>query len=343
VVTGLTTVPDGGTPMSTYLRLFDANGNELTNGFDALDYHITAPGTYYLGVSGYPNTSYDPTVGGSGTPYYTPSTGDYRLDLSLVTPTPDVVGVHGDYNAGSKLLTIAYQSGQIITQQADTLDASKRELLVQDNDSNDSIKFVAGTNPGEVQLNINNLPNGTFLPTGRLIAYAGSGDDVQVDSTITLSAWLYGAGYCRLKGGSGNNVLIGNRGDLVIGGSGRNLLIGHGGTRLVSTGGQDILIAGSTSYDSDDVALGAITAEWTSSDSLAARIANLTDNPASSLFSASRQNGNYFLIGSGPNATVFSDWSADTVTAGSGPDWIFASSWDKVTGLTAADMEFIIG
>jgi uncharacterized delta-60 repeat protein len=252
-------------------------------------------------------------------------------------------GVKGPYSVGSKLLTIAYQSGQIITQQADTLDASKRELLVQDYVTNDSIKFVAGTNPGEVQLNINDLPNGTFLPTGRLIAYAGSGGDVQVDSTLTLPAWLYGGGNGRLKGGSGNNVLIGNQGDLVIGGSGRDLLIGHGGTQLVSTGGQDILIAGAISYDFDETALAAIMAEWTSSDSLAARIANLTDNTASSLFSASRKNGNYFLLNSGPNQTVSSDSSADTITAGSGPDLIFASSRDKVTGLTAADVELIVG
>jgi hypothetical protein len=92
VVTALTSLPDGGTPMVPYLRLFDAGGNELANGYDLLDYHITAAGTYSLGISGAPNTNYDPTVGGSGQFYYTPSTGDYRLDLSLVTPAPDVVG-----------------------------------------------------------------------------------------------------------------------------------------------------------------------------------------------------------------------------------------------------------
>jgi hypothetical protein len=297
---------------------------------------------------------------GGGTVFWVPNndfvttnSGSVQLGVNVVPSCGTVNvqnGVKGPYSVGSKLLTIAYQYSTYpgypaltITQQADTLDASKQELLVQDYGSNDSIKFVAGTNPGEVQVNINNLPNGTFLPTGRLIAYAGNGDDVQVDSTITLSAWLYGAGYCRLKGGSGNNVLIGAGSDLLVGGSGRDLIIGHVNDRLVSTGGQDILIAGSTLYDYDEVALGAILAEWTSADSLAARIANLTDNTASSLFSASRKNGNYFLIDSGPNQTVYTDWSADTITAGSGPDLIFASSADKVAGLTAADVEFIFG
>jgi hypothetical protein len=89
VLTALTSVPDGGTPVGTYLRLFDAAGNELATGYDAFDYHIPAAGTYYLGVSGGGNTSYNPTVGGSGV---LGGTGDYRLDLSLVTPTPDAVG-----------------------------------------------------------------------------------------------------------------------------------------------------------------------------------------------------------------------------------------------------------
>src|SRR5262249_22193995 len=150
-------------------------------------------------------------------------------------------GVHGDFKVGAKLLTIAYETGQTITQQADTLDATKRSLVVWDYNPGDSIKFVTGTNPGEVQMNINNLPRGTFLPTGRLIAHAeSSGQDVQVDSGIFLSAWLYGdSDNDRLKGGSGNNVLIGNGfGDLLAGGSGRSLLIGTGADKLVSNGGQ---------------------------------------------------------------------------------------------------------
>jgi hypothetical protein len=78
-------------------------------------------------------------------------------------------------------------------------------------------------------------------------------------------------------------------------------------------------------------------------DSLATRIADLTDTTASPYFTANRQNGNYFLLDSGPNQTVFNDFSADTITAGSGPDLIFANSSDKITGLTAADWLFILG
>jgi uncharacterized delta-60 repeat protein len=291
---------------------------------------------------------------GGGTVFWVPNnvfvtanSGSVQRGVNVVLSGGTVnvqAGVKGTDYVGSKLLTLAYDNGLTITQQADTLDATKRELLVSDvyTTGSNSIKFVAGTNPGEVQLNVNNLLQATFLPTGRLVEYAGYGDDVQVDSALTLSAWLYGSGNDRLKGGGGNNVLIGSGGgDLLVGGSARDLIIGTGADRLVSNGGQDILIAGSTSYNSNEVALAAILAEWTSSDSLATRIADLTGNTASPYFTGGL-NGNYFLINSGPNQTVFNDYSADTITAGSGPDMIFASSSDKVTGLTAADVAFIL-
>jgi hypothetical protein len=94
VITVNTSVPTGGTPFDTYLRLFDASGNELTNGVDVLEFKVTTAGTYYLGVSGYFNFTYDPNVGGSAAYYYgNPiETGDYTLDMTLVTPTPDAVG-----------------------------------------------------------------------------------------------------------------------------------------------------------------------------------------------------------------------------------------------------------
>ncbi|MFL5244963.1 MAG: hypothetical protein ACJ8FY_22910 [Gemmataceae bacterium] len=60
-------------------------------------------------------------------------------------------------------------------------------------------------------------------------------------------------------------------------------------------------------------------------------------------FSANRLNGNYFLIGSGPNRTVFNDYNAGRIACGTGADLIFASPLDKVAGLTSSDTEFIIG
>jgi hypothetical protein len=80
-----TATPPGGTPVSAYLRLFDASGNELANSGSGtgLGYTFAAGGTYYLGVSGAPNTAYNPNAAGSGV---SGSTGDYRLDVSLASP-----------------------------------------------------------------------------------------------------------------------------------------------------------------------------------------------------------------------------------------------------------------
>jgi hypothetical protein len=81
--------------VDTYLRLFDSNGVELTANndksatdvFSRLQFDLQ-PGVYYVGVSGFPNTNYDPHHPGSGVPG---ATGDYRLSLSLATRDPDGV------------------------------------------------------------------------------------------------------------------------------------------------------------------------------------------------------------------------------------------------------------
>jgi hypothetical protein len=99
LLTVSTSQPPGGQAMSTYLRLFNAAGQQLAASYNYYsygaisNYQLVAGGTYYLGVSGYPNYYYDPNVGGSGYSYYGGfSTGDYQLDMSLQTLTPDAAG-----------------------------------------------------------------------------------------------------------------------------------------------------------------------------------------------------------------------------------------------------------
>lgn len=86
--------PPSGTPMgTTIVRLFDSAGTDLYNTSQgSAQYQFTAAGTYYVGVSGHPNYYYNPTSGGSGTDQYSNSTGDYRIDLTLVSPTADTAG-----------------------------------------------------------------------------------------------------------------------------------------------------------------------------------------------------------------------------------------------------------
>lgn len=88
-ITATTSFPAGMTSMDTILRLFDSSGNQLTYNDDdpnggtlysgIYNYVLPQTGTYYIGVSGYANFSYDPSVSGSGTGS---STGDYTLTLS---------------------------------------------------------------------------------------------------------------------------------------------------------------------------------------------------------------------------------------------------------------------
>lgn len=71
----------------TVMRFFTAPGVQLAvdddggGGFcSMISFQFTAAGTYYVGISGYPNFSYNPNTGGSGDPG---STGNYGLTMTL--------------------------------------------------------------------------------------------------------------------------------------------------------------------------------------------------------------------------------------------------------------------
>ncbi|MEL6442169.1 MAG: DVUA0089 family protein [Cyanobacteria bacterium J06621_8] len=94
VVIELGTLIEDPSDFDTYLRLFDASGNEIAanDDIDILENRFSrivadlAPGTYYAGVSGYNNASYDPNVAGSG---ISGTTGNYSLQLSLGNADPN--------------------------------------------------------------------------------------------------------------------------------------------------------------------------------------------------------------------------------------------------------------
>ena len=81
-----------GSSLDGRLRIFDAHGNQIAdndnaNGLDpAVSFVATAPGIYYVGVSGSANDAYDPNTTDSGT---VGSTGNYQLKV-LVTGAPPV-------------------------------------------------------------------------------------------------------------------------------------------------------------------------------------------------------------------------------------------------------------
>ena len=227
-------------------------------------------------------------------------------------------GVHGNFSAGGKLLTVAFQDGSSISQQADSLDPTRRSLVVMGTYGNDTIKFAPGDDRS-VRVEMNTYPTGTFLPTGRLMAYGLDGsDNISVSADIHLSAWLQGgySGNNRLQAGGGNDVLIG--------GSGRDLLIGDAGAdHLIGGSGDDILIGGYFAYAGsngvDETALAAIMAEWTSSHDYATRVNNLVNGTGLT-------NG-YALS---PGGSVYDDGYANVLDGGSGRDLFFASLLDQI-------------
>ncbi len=79
---------DGGDVLDPYLRLFDANGNELEDdddggpGLDSeLDFTFTTTGTYYLGISSSSNEQYDAETGLGDQTGGASSTGGYFITL----------------------------------------------------------------------------------------------------------------------------------------------------------------------------------------------------------------------------------------------------------------------
>ncbi len=97
IVTAETSAVEGGAPADTILRLFDASGTELArddeggqDNFSRLTFTLPETGIYYVGVSAFPNLTYDPTVGGSGEFGFL---GDYQLDLVTESPSFQVVGI----------------------------------------------------------------------------------------------------------------------------------------------------------------------------------------------------------------------------------------------------------
>jgi uncharacterized repeat protein (TIGR01451 family) len=127
------------------------------------------------------------------------------------------------------------------------------------------------------------IENGQILgpfaaPTGRIVVYAGNGNDmVYVSPLLTEQSWIFGGtGNDLFYADSGNSVLVGGSGrNTLVSGRGHNLLIGGsgGGNMILGAQGDNVEIAGSTNCDANEAALAAILAEWSGSDPYAKRVA----------------------------------------------------------------------
>ena len=116
----------------SYLRLFDSRGRELTRNDDAaapgetggldayLRYNFAGGGRYYVGVSGYGNSSYDAVTGaGDGTG----RTGDYSLIITPVVVQPSV-----------RLTSVAWGGANQVSMREDGADAWENDSFMSDGD-----------------------------------------------------------------------------------------------------------------------------------------------------------------------------------------------------------------
>jgi Ca2+-binding RTX toxin-like protein len=207
---------------------------------------------------------------------------------------------------------------------------------------NDTIAITPVANGG-VMVGMNYVNYGSFFPTGHVVVYSQSGNDIIKTAAQTLSGTLTyvtvpvmffagnGNDVLNVTGSSANNVLVGGGGtDRLLGGQGRDILIGGSGQATLNAGsGGDILIGGTTDYDNNAAALAAVLAEWSRTDiDYTTRIAHLNGSMSGGL------NGSYLLN----TGTVHGNGLADNLYGGPGMDWYFAGIMDVISNKTAGEM-----
>lgn len=258
-------------------------------------------------------------------------------------PNTPIVVQGGSLSGTGLLGPITLSGGQIqgAVLQASPIQPGKRDLVAGGTAGDDSILFHPAGSNGGVKVVINGVPQGTFSPTGRLVAYGLAGSDsIQVAGGMEQSAWLDGGpGNDRLKSGAGDDVLLGGPGeDSLQGGSGRDLLIGGlGKDHLVGNDDDDVLIGGTTDFDSHVAALAAIVAEWTRLDQgFAQRVAHLADGGGRN----SADGGQTFIKLN--RHTVHDDDAVDRLTGSAGKDWFVGlldcGNEDRVTDASLLEL-----
>ena len=222
------TINQGG-GIDSFLRLFDAGGNQLSTNDDQpapgedftldsfIDFTVDETGSYFIGVSDLSNTNYDPTIEGSGD--FGGSTGDYSLELTVTSPVNLFGGAGDDVLVGSpgKDLITALAGNDVVQGFGgdDTLSGGSDDDIILAGSGNDSVT-------------------------------AGNGNDVVFgdDGSDNVSG---DSGDDRIFGGGGNDSLSGSGGnDIVFGEGGSDTLRGNNGSDILNGGdGSDLLIGDS--------------------------------------------------------------------------------------------------
>jgi hypothetical protein len=257
-----------------------------------------------------------------------PDTHTATIDWGDGSPSEPAT-VTEDGGSGTVSASHAYANGGVFTVTLTVTDDDTGEAVA----TTQTVVVGAGINNGVLHI-VGDDDDNCALVT-KLCGHIIVGSDFFPDSLLRLyDASAVDAIQIWLGDGDDHAVITGNvripytmfggdGDDFLKGGGGRGILIGGlGADRLTGGREDDILIGGTTDYDSNDVALLALLAEWNSDRSYEDRVANISNGTGPILDDLS-----FHLDGD----TVHDDADLDRLIGGRGDDWFFGAD-DEIRG-----------
>jgi hypothetical protein len=185
-------------------------------------------------------------------------------------------------------------------------------------------KVIGGDGKAQMRVNVNGLFLCYDMDMTSLTINCFNGNDVVTfapgtnPNDITVPLFIFGGnGTDQLTGGGAGDVIVGGLGnDTITGNDGRDILVGgQASDALFGGNGEDILV-GTIAYDTNPIALSALSAEWTSNTPRQDRINHISGATPGGL------NGT-FVLTVGTGGTISDDSAKDTYTGGNDLDWFF--------------------
>jgi ELWxxDGT repeat protein len=255
--------------------------------------------------------------------------GDRSVSAATLTKTGGVWQVNASHTYASggiyqAVLTVADDDGGAATQAATVLVAGSRlnegTLEIVGSGQRDNLSLMLKKNALVVSGSVGGVKLNQAIPAAsvqRIVVHLAEGNDsLSVDKKVTVPLLVTaGAGNDVVKAGGGAAVIIG----------------GLGQDQLTGGGKSDLLIAGTTTFDTNHVALAAIFAEWSSGRPLAARTENLRNGTGPVLSGLN--------VALKTKVTVLDDTSVDKLIGGTDLDWFWCEpTKDKITGRVVGEV-----
>lgn len=338
------------------LSIADASVVEGNTGVSYATFTLMLSTPFWQAVSVQYSTTDLINIGGGPLPPRALAGSDYQATSGTVTFAPGettatvAVPVYGDWMVEQDELFGLVLTGAVnatlpaipgaygtVVNDDQAAQVQNGDLVVLGSPGGDFIVLQPADPTGGVRVQWNGQDLGVFAPTGKVLVYGGSGDDLIRLVALPGDPDAIPFGHAaRLFGEDGNDVLdaggatsnvvlVGGSGsDSLLGGAGRDLLFGGLGVDALYGGaGDDVLVGGSTAFDDNLVSLEALLDEWSRTDvDYSTRLAHLDGTLAGGL------NGSLYLDAT----TVAEDGVADEVWGEAGEDWFV------LAGGSAADL-----